>query len=168
MTVLNSMYQCDLRLLKWCVKSREHQKFILFVRAVSRSGDGLLQVMIPLLIAWLINSWHFLIIATLAFSIERTLYFLLKHTLKRKRPSDIVPDFNCIVIPSDKFSFPSGHTMAAFLLAGLCSIELGGAAYPLYLWASAVGASRVILGVHFPSDILAGAIVGTSLLWLVY
>lgn len=161
--MFDAMYECDLRLLKWCVKSREHQKFITLTRAVSRSGDGVIQVLVPILIALQAESMSFLYLALLAFIIERSFYWLLKNSLRRKRPPDIVPDFSCIVMPSDKFSFPSGHTMAAFLLAGICTVELGNAATPLYLWAIAVGSSRVILGVHFPSDILAGALIGTAL-----
>lgn len=158
------MYQADLRILQWCVKSRDSQKFITIVRAISRSGDGVMQVLVPVLIAAISQNMAFFVMALMAFAIERPLYFLLKNCLKRRRPPDIVPDFKCIVCPADKFSFPSGHTMAAFLLAGLCTLELGSIATPLYIWASAVGASRVILGVHFPSDILAGAILGSSIL----
>lgn len=164
MTVFNDIYQCDLRILKWCVKSRYHQRFITLVRWVSRSGDGYMQAIVPILIAIASQSLSFLMFALLAFAIERPIYFLLKHTLKRRRPPEIVPDFSCLVTPADKFSFPSGHTMAAFLLAGLCTNELGAMAAWLYIWASAVGASRVILGVHFPSDILAGALLGSAIL----
>ena len=165
MTVFQNMYQCDLRILHWCVKTRDSKKFITFIRAISRSGDGFMQVIIPFLIAGITSNWHFVLLALTAFAIERPLYFILKNSLKRRRPPDIVPDFQCIVCPSDKFSFPSGHTMAAFLLAGLCVAQLGIIALPLYVWASAVGASRVILGVHFPSDILAGAVIGSSILF---
>lgn len=164
MTVLNDMYQYDLRILRWCVKSRDYRKFINGVRAISRTGDGYMQVIVPIIISLIAHSTDFLMLALLAFSIERPIYFVLKHTLKRRRPPEIVPDFSCLVQPSDKFSFPSGHTMAAFLLAGLVVVELGVIALPLYLWACAVGASRVILGVHFPSDILAGAALGSVIL----
>ncbi len=158
------MYQYDLRILRWCVKSRYYHKFIEAVRAISRTGDGYLQLIVPIVIALASQSSQFFYLALMAFAIERPLYFILKHTLKRRRPPDILPDFSCLVQPSDQFSFPSGHTMAAFLLAGLVVAELGVVAWPIYLWASAVGASRVILGVHFPSDILAGAALGSIIL----
>ena len=164
MTVLNDMYQYDLRILRWCVKSRYHHKFINFVRAVSRTGDGYMQVLVPITVALITQSTEFFLLAITAFAIERPVYFVLKNSLKRRRPPDIVPNFSCIVQPSDKFSFPSGHTMAAFLLVGLLVAQFGAIAVPFYLWALAVGASRVILGVHFPSDILAGAALGSVIL----
>ena len=164
MTVLNDIYQYDLRILRWCVKSRYHHKFISLVRLISRTGDGYMQVIVPLLIAIFSQSISFFMLALTAFAIERLLYFVLKHSLKRRRPPDIVPNFSCLVQPSDQFSFPSGHTMAAFLLAGLVVNELGIIALPMYIWATAVGASRVILGVHFPSDIIAGATLGSIIL----
>ncbi len=163
MTVLNYLYQYDLRMLLWCGKSRCNSKFMRWVRLVSRSGDGYLQLLLPIALLVLLPAGGegFLWLAMSAFMVERPLYFILKNSLKRRRPSDVVPYFSSVVLPSDRFSFPSGHTMAAFLLATLCYLYFGTIALPLYLWACAVGASRVLLGVHFPSDILAGASIGT-------
>jgi undecaprenyl-diphosphatase len=96
----------------------------------------------------------------LAFAIERPLYWILKNVFKRNRPPDIIPCFQSIVKASDKFSFPSGHTAAAFLLATLCYVFFGAIALPLFIWAAMVGLSRIWLGVHFPTDILAGSCLG--------
>ena len=67
-------------------------------------------------------------------------------------------------------SFPSGHTSDAFAVATSVSLTyprwyiIG----PSFLWASAVGYSRMDLGVHYPSDVLAGAIVGAGCAWITY
>jgi undecaprenyl-diphosphatase len=98
---------------------------------------------------------------------ERILYFLLKNSLKRRRPPEMVTGFTSIIKASDQFSFPSGHTMAAFLLANLCVLEIGLIASPLYFWATSVAISRVILGVHFPTDTLVGATLGSSIAYVV-
>ena len=62
------------------------------------------------------------------------------------------------------WSFPSGHTSSAFALATSLSIVYPKwyVIVPSYLWASSVGYSRMHLGVHYPSDVLAGALVGTG------
>lgn len=169
MNVKNDVYKCDLQLLLWCVRSHSYKRFIAFVRIISRSGDGYLQLLLPSMLALIEPELgaNFFLLALLAFTIERPIYFVLKRTLKRRRPPEVIPYFSSLVTPSDQFSFPSGHTMAAFLLAGLCCLSYGSAAYPLYIWASMVGVSRVILGVHFPTDILAGASLGTGIAYLV-
>ena len=73
--------------------------------------------------------------------------------------------------PSDKFSFPSGHTAAAFVMASLLTAFYPPVALVAYPLALAIGASRVTLGVHYPSDIVAGAVLGSgcafiALMWL--
>jgi membrane-associated phospholipid phosphatase len=93
----------------------------------------------------------------------------LKYSINRNRPFVTYPD---IIKKSAGGgpSFPSGHTSSAFATATSVSL-----AYPKwyiivpsYTWASAVGYSRMQLGVHYPSDVLAGALVGTGSAWLTY
>ena len=163
MTMLESISQYDLRLLLWCRKSRYYPTFLTLVRAISKTGDGYLQVLIPCLYLSLSpeNGQQFFYVAAIAFTVERSIYFSLKNRLKRRRPPEVVPDFTSVIKASDQFSFPSGHTMAAFLLACLVIMFVGIHAWPIYLWATAIACSRVILGVHFPTDTLAGAMLGT-------
>jgi len=167
--MLDNIYQYDLRLLLWCRKSRFYPQFIALNRILSRTGDGYMQLLVP--VCYLLlkpeQGKDFLYLVAFAFAIERPLYFILKNVLKRRRPPEVVPEFTSIIRASDQFSFPSGHTMAAFLLAGLSLVSIGSIAFPLYLWAFMVAVSRVVLGVHFPSDTLAGAILGTLIAYLV-
>ena len=128
-----------------------------------------MQIALPSLI-WLLdrNNGPILFATTaLAFTIERPLYWLLKNTLQRRRPPEAIPTFTSVIAASDRFSFPSGHTAAAFVLAGNTCLHYGATGAPLFVWASAVGLSRVILGVHFPTDIIAGMVLGTSIAWIV-
>ena len=166
---LYCIQQADLHMLVWCGRSRAYPHFMRLVRSISRTGDGYAQVAVPL-VAWAMLpqlDTLFLQAVALAFTLERALYLVLKNTLRRQRPPAVIPDFTSLVKASDKFSFPSGHTMAAFLLAGLMTSHLGLVALPLYGWAAAVGTSRVLLGVHFPSDIIAGATIGSAIALLI-
>ena len=138
-----------------------------WARLLSHSADGYLYVLLPILY-WLVNSAQgrpFFWITFAAFVIERFVYVVLKHNLKRKRPPAAIPGFKSLVTPSDEFSFPSGHTSGAFCFSTLCVLWFGAVALPLYIWALCVGLSRVLLGVHFVTDIIAGATIGSALAW---
>ncbi|TGD72840.1 phosphatase PAP2 family protein [Mangrovimicrobium sediminis] len=134
-------------------------------RAVSRSGDGYLHVLVPLLVLTLDpeSGWQLLPLLVLALAVERSLYWLVKNSLRRPRPQETVPGFRSLITASDQFSFPSGHSSGAFLLATALLIIYGGAAIPMLLWAAGVALSRILLGVHFPGDTLAGAIMGSGI-----
>ena len=64
-------------------------------------------------------------------------------------------------------SFPSGHTAVSFALAAVLSKRFPRLMAPLYIIAALVGASRVYLGSHYPSDVVAGALLGLAIGWLV-
>ena len=95
--------------------------------------------------------------------------YALKHTIKRARPYETYPDIEQDAV-ADAYSFPSGHTSMAFATATSLSM-----AYPkwyviapTFVWAGAVGYSRMHFGVHYPSDVVAGAIVGSGSAYLSY
>ena len=162
MRVLTSIQELDHRVLLLLQQSESwmaHHR-----RAVSRSGDGFLYAVIGLCITLVSDDGdafrnHILI----AFGIERVSYWILKNGLRRKRPAEALPDFRSHITAADEFSFPSGHTSAGFLFATLLVLHFGAVCLPLYLWAMAVGMSRVYLGVHFPTDTVMGAVLGTSI-----
>lgn len=137
-------------------------------RWLSRSGDGYGYLLFCLAL-FAVGSVHALLVLKvllLAFAIELPIYWLLKNTLRRSRPYSRLPHFASLIQASDKFSFPSGHTTAAFLFATATAVLLPALAVPLFVWAALVGLSRIALGVHYPTDILAGAALGSALGWL--
>ena len=91
----------------------------------------------------------------------------LKYAVNRERPFNTYP-FITEVVPADTPSFPSGHTTHAFALATSVSLayERWYIVVPSYLWAGTVGYTRMALGVHYPSDVLAGALIGSGSAYL--
>jgi membrane-associated phospholipid phosphatase len=93
----------------------------------------------------------------------------LKHLIDRERPA--VHDTSFISVVNELSAcFPSGHTGEAFATATALSIAYRKwyVIIPAYSWALLVGYSRLYLGVHFPSDVLAGAILGSGCAFLIY
>jgi undecaprenyl-diphosphatase len=87
----------------------------------------------------------------------------LKLLSRRPRPCQVQPHCWATILPPDQFSFPSGHTMTAFSIAIVVSYFYPTLEWPLYFLAASIGLSRIVLGMHFLSDVLAGALLGTAL-----
>lgn len=143
---------------------------LLMARLISRSADGWGYLIVPIIL-WLTNmsmSGQLITLLVVALTLERTIYVLAKNSFKRKRPANIVPGYKSHIMASDEFSFPSGHTSAAHLFITLLVLIYGPAMIVLYFWAFSVACSRVLLGVHFPTDTLIGATLGCSTAMLVF
>jgi undecaprenyl-diphosphatase len=155
----------DHKLMRKVNKWRAPKWVRLSAMAATRAGDG-----------WL---WYALGVMVLLFGGEERLralaaagasagtgvglFILLKRLSGRKRPNEIEPHCWATLLPPDRFSFPSGHTITAFAVA----VSLG-LAYPfslgvLVIAAVAIGTSRILLGMHFLSDVAVGASLGTVL-----
>ncbi|HEX4535356.1 MAG TPA: phosphatase PAP2 family protein [Candidatus Acidoferrum sp.] len=87
----------------------------------------------------------------------------LKHLSHRRRPCQFEPHCWSKVLPPDKFSFPSGHTMTAFSIALVLSYFYPALEGTLFFLAISIGFSRIVLGMHFLSDVLAGVVLGVAL-----
>lgn len=87
----------------------------------------------------------------------------LKKLSHRSRPCQFQPHCWARILPPDQFSFPSGHTMTAFSIALVVSYFYPTLGWPLFFLAASIGISRIVLGMHFLSDVLAGAVLGGAL-----
>src|SRR6266576_1656477 len=87
----------------------------------------------------------------------------LKRLSQRQRPCQIEPHCWSKVLPPDKFSFPSGHTMTAFSIALVVSYFYLSLEGMLFFLALSIAVSRIVLGMHFLSDVLAGVVMGVAL-----
>jgi undecaprenyl-diphosphatase len=134
----------------------------LWMLAATRGGDGWLWCAMAVAVALLGGERRgpALAAAFCATGAGVAIFMKLKRVIGRKRPGTIQPHCWAQLLPPDHFSFPSGHTITAFAVATSVS-----AFYPeiepgLYFCATSVAASRIILGMHFLSDVIAGGILG--------
>lgn len=87
-------------------------------------------------------------------------YKLLKRWLVRERPFISFPSINCGTPPLDRYSFPSGHTLHAVCFQTMLMAALPTLALAILPFTVSVAASRVVLGLHYPTDVAAGAVIG--------
>ena len=95
-----------------------------------------------------------------------TLYKLLKRWTRRPRPGAADARIRAGVAPLDEFSFPSGHTLHAVAFTGVAIAHAPALGWLLLPFAAGVAASRVVLGLHYPSDVLAATGIGAALAWI--
>jgi undecaprenyl-diphosphatase len=131
----------------------------------TRGGDGWLWYGMGLMILLFGGADRFQAVGAggLAATVGIALFLRLKKAAKRKRPNTIVPHCWATLLPPDQFSFPSGHTITAFAVAISLSMFYPSLAVGLLFCALSVAASRILLGMHFLSDVLAGAVIGAGL-----
>lgn len=131
----------------------------------TRGGDGWLWYALGAILLLFGGADRFMACgaAALAAGVGIALFLRIKKATGRRRPCAIEPHCWAKLLPPDQFSFPSGHTITAFSVAVSLSLFYPELAPGLFFCAFSVAASRILLGMHFLSDVLAGAVIGTLL-----
>ena len=137
----------------------------LWMIGATRGGDGWLWYGMGLVILLFGGESRFIAVGAAALAAGRgtALFLRLKKLTGRTRPCALEPHCWATLLPPDQFSFPSGHTITAFAVAVCLSQFYPSLMLGLLFCALSVAASRVLLGMHFLSDVLAGAAIGTVL-----
>ncbi len=155
----------DHRLMRRVHRWRPPRWFRLWMIFATRGGDGWLWYAASALVVVFGGSTRYaaLTAAWTSCGAGAILFLVLKKLTGRKRPNALVPHCWATLLPPDQFSFPSGHTITAFaftLAVGSFYPHLMGA---LLLCAMSVATSRIMLGMHFLSDVVVGAMLGAGL-----
>ena len=91
------------------------------------------------------------------------LYKVLKRVCVRERPFITHSSIALAMAPLDRYSFPSGHTLHAVAFTWQAVAQFPALTWVLVPLAALIAASRVVLGLHYPTDVLAGAAIGAGL-----
>jgi undecaprenyl-diphosphatase len=155
----------DHRLMRRVHKWKPPKWFRLWMILATRGGDGWLWYGISgmLFVFKAPDRYAAMAAAWGACGAGAIIFLILKKLIGRKRPNALEPHCWATLLPPDQFSFPSGHTITAFAF----TVAVG-SFYPhligfLLLCAISVATSRIILGMHFLSDVVVGAILGAGL-----
>jgi undecaprenyl-diphosphatase len=135
--------------------------------AISRLGDGVFWylLMAGFALSGGLRGIAIAIHLALTGAIALTLYKGLKRWTRRPRPCATHARIRARVAPLDEFSFPSGHTLHAVAFTCVALSHMPVLAWLLVPFAASVAASRVVLGLHYPSDVLAAIGIGGGLAW---
>jgi len=131
---------------------------------ISILGDGkgwyVLMLSLPFLYgdAGMVTSWNMVRVGV----VNLALYKIIKGLAGRPRPCAVSADITLGTAPLDQYSFPSGHTMHAMAFSMIATAHHGELVWLLAAFTSLIALSRVILGLHYPTDVVAGGVIGGS------
>jgi undecaprenyl-diphosphatase len=147
-----------------CMKihgASRHRSLRRLFTTVSRLGDGSFWYLLMLTFA--VSSREGALVAVqmaAAALVGLVTYRQLKHRLVRERPFVSLAGIEPGTPPLDRYSFPSGHTLHACCLSSIAILHVPALAFVLVPFTLLVAASRVVLGLHYPTDVAAGALLG--------
>jgi undecaprenyl-diphosphatase len=135
-----------------------------FFRSISWLGNGIFWygLMLAMLLVDGVGAAQAVVHMACAGLACTLLYRLLKQGTLRPRPYEVHAHIAAGAVPLDRFSFPSGHTLHAVAFSLVAASYFPALAAPLAAITLAVAASRMVLGLHYPSDVLAGAALGSA------
>jgi undecaprenyl-diphosphatase len=163
--VLDYICQRDHRLMRRVHRWRAPRWIRLWMICATRGGDGWLWYTLGLFVFLFGGAERLRAVGAsgLAAAVGIVLFLLLKRLTGRKRPCALEPHCWATLLPPDQFSFPSGHSITAFAYATPMMVYYPSMTIGLLFCAISIAASRVLLGMHFVSDVLVGSAIGLAL-----
>lgn len=155
----------DYRLMRRVHRWRPPLWVRVWMLGASRLGDGWIWYGLGLIVLLFGGEARFaaLSASALAALVGILLFSQLKRLSGRKRPCTLEPHCWANVLPPDQYSFPSGHSITAFAVVLPLSLYYPHLTDVLLFLAASIAISRILLGMHFLSDVLAGALIGAGL-----
>ncbi len=161
----NAITRRDHRLMQRVNNWRAPRWIRVWAICATRGGDGWLWYSIAVLILFFGGAERFAAVgaSVIAAATGVVLFMWLKKATRRKRPCTMEPHCWAKLLPPDQFSFPSGHSITAFAFAVPFAFFYPSLAIGVLFCAVSIAISRVLLGMHFLSDVVAGCLIGSGL-----
>ncbi|ENK1244246.1 phosphatase PAP2 family protein [Clostridium botulinum] len=159
---MNLIQNMDIYILDFIHKNIANNfldKIMIFITSIGNLGLIWIGISLLLLISKRYRKVGVLCIASLFLS-SLIGEVLLKNLVQRGRPFTAVEGINLLIKAPKSFSFPSGHTASSFAVATVVGRKIEKFKLPIYILAIAIAFSRLYLYVHYPSDVLVGALIG--------
>jgi len=160
-----SLYERDAALCLACNRWGRRERVRPVFAAVSRLGDGAFWYALMVAVV-VFDGWDGLTASTHMAATGLTallLYTALKRYTRRPRPFAEDRRIHALARPLDQYSFPSGHTLHAVAFTSVALAYYPQLAWMLLPFTLAIAASRVVLGLHYPSDVIAATVIGGGL-----
>jgi len=163
--MLDSIARRDHRVMRRVNRWPAPRWIRVWMLCATRGGDGWLWYWMGLMVMLFggAERWPAICAGAAAAGAGIAVFLRLKKAARRRRPVAFEPHCWASLLPPDQFSFPSGHTITAFAVALSLGLFYPGLLAGLLFCALSVAASRILLGMHFLSDVIAGAAIGILL-----
>ena len=147
---------------RWLHRGSNHPWIVVSLNVVSRLGDGWMWYAVILALPWLdhVGGTTAAIRMAAVGAVNLLIYKIVKRWIARPRPYRTCPGIRACGRSLDEFSFPSGHTLHSVAFALILTWYYPAAAIVVWPFTALVAVSRVVLGLHYPTDVLFGAAVG--------
>ena len=157
--------QAELRLTQYLNQSSGYALVRGLFRVVSWLGDGWFWYALIVTLPFAYGREALLAAAhmTLIGAVNLAIYKYIKPRAVRERPYITHSGIQCVSAPLDRYSFPSGHTLHAVAFTIVMASYFPQWAPALLVFTTLIALSRVVLGLHYPTDVAAGAVLGGTL-----
>jgi len=169
-TMFNFISSRDQRLMRRVNRWKPPRWIRLWMILATRAGDGWLWYALGTLVLVFGGPSRLaaVTVAGLSCGAGTVLFLVLKRLIGRQRPCAVARSCWATLLPPDQFSFPSGHSINAFAFALSIGLFEPSLMYGLLFCALSVAISRIMLGLHFLSDVVAGSLIGAGLGYACY
>lgn len=157
--------QIELPICLYFNRANHHSQLNSFFKRISRLGDGIFWYSCIALsfVLFGIQAWYPALHMLLTSGMGVLIYKFLKQRLVRERPFISHQRISCNTKPLDRYSFPSGHTLHALSFSIMLSYYYPSLSLLVFSFVLLVAMSRIILGLHYISDVVVGAFIGSVL-----